>query len=254
MTSPLGPIFRATISAMGAENEFAVFLNENQKRAILKGIFDGYYNEMPEPEVIFDTNRAWAGRMAVLRKLFPGTKFICCVRNPAWIFDSIERLLRRNAFDESKLFSRAERADVYSRAEVLARRDRMIGFAWAALREAFYGDDASEMLLVDYDILASRPDETMRLIYQFIGEPYFSHDYDNVEYSADDYDLSVVAKGLHTIKGKVEFRPRRTILPPDLFKKFEEMRFWNNHRGSKAKVIIAQDPPKNEKKTGRQSH
>jgi sulfotransferase len=239
MTSPVGPIFRACISAMGAENEFAVFLNETQKRSILRGIFEGYYGEI-DREVIFDTNRAWAGRMAVLRKLFPGTKFICCVRNPAWIFDSIERLLRRNAFDESKMFNAAERADVYSRAEVLARRDRMIGFAWAALREAFYGDDASEMLLVDYEILTSRPGETMRLIYQFIGEPYFEHDYEHVEYSADDYDLGIIAKGLHAVNGRVEFKPRRTILPPDIFKRFEEMLFWKDYRGSRAKVITAE--------------
>src|SRR5262249_28062041 len=104
MTSPVGPIFRACISAIGPENEVAVFISENQKRAILKGIFEGYYGEMPEREVIFDTNRAWAARMSALRQLFPGAKFICCVRNPAWIFDSIERLLRKNAFDESKLF------------------------------------------------------------------------------------------------------------------------------------------------------
>src|SRR5262245_4526288 len=84
MTSPVAPIFRAAISAMGADNEFAVFISEDQKRAILRGIFDGYYSEMPEREVIFDTSRAWAGRMSALRQLFPGCKFICCVRNPAW--------------------------------------------------------------------------------------------------------------------------------------------------------------------------
>ena len=106
---------------MGADNEFAVFLDETQKQAILRGIFDGYYGALsPAREVVFDTNRAWASRLPALRTLFPGAKAICCVRNPAWVFDSIERLLRRNALDESKLFSPAERADIYSRAEALA--------------------------------------------------------------------------------------------------------------------------------------
>ncbi len=232
MTSPVGGIFNACVSAMGADNEFAVFLDETQKQAILRGIFDGYYGALsPAREVVFDTNRAWASRLPALRTLFPGAKAICCVRNPAWVFDSIERLLRRNALDESKLFSPAERADIYSRAEALARRDRMIGFAWAALREGFYGEDAGEMLLVDYDILASRPAETMALIYEFLGEAPFAHDFDNVEYTAEEFDATMMAKGLHVVRGRVELKSRRTILPPDIFQRFAEMMFWKDYKG-----------------------
>ncbi len=58
MSSPIGHIFRAIFNAMGADNEFSVFLNETQKRALLEGLFTAYYGSMDEPrEVIFDTNR-----------------------------------------------------------------------------------------------------------------------------------------------------------------------------------------------------
>jgi sulfotransferase len=241
MTSPVGAIFNACLGAMGADNEFAVLIGEAQKRAVLRGIFENFYADIPDREVIFDTNRAWTGRIAALRQLFPGAKFICCVRNPAWILDSVERLLRQNAFAETKLFSAATRNDVYSRAEALARRDGMIGFAWAALREAFYGDDAGEMLLVDYDILASRPKDAIGLIYDFIGEPPFAHDFEYVEYAAEDFDMQMIVKGLHSVKGRVELKPRRTILPPDIFQRFEEMMFWKDYRGSRAKVIVSRD-------------
>jgi sulfotransferase len=39
------------------------------------------------------------------------------VRNPAWVMDSVERLVRKNAFDVSRIFNSAqERSTVYTRA------------------------------------------------------------------------------------------------------------------------------------------
>jgi len=243
MTSPVGQVFGAALTAMGAENEFAVFFSEAQKRAILTGIFDGYYAEHNQRPVIFDTNRAWTSRLSALRQLYPQTKMIACVRNPAWVMDSIEQLVRRNAFDVSRIFvTPQERATVYARAEALLNQNRMIGFAWSALKEAYYGDDADAMLLVDYDILASRPKECIDLIYNFIGEEPFAHDFDNVTYEAHDFDMQMVAPGLHTVTGKVELKPRRSVLPPDLFKRCQDLIFWNNTADSKAYKIVSQLP------------
>ena len=42
MTSPVGPVLNAALTAMGAENEFSVFFREEQKRDILMGVFDGF--------------------------------------------------------------------------------------------------------------------------------------------------------------------------------------------------------------------
>lgn len=235
MTSPVGHVFNAALSAMGAENEFAVFFKEEQKRAILKGIIDGYYGALEEKPVAFDTNRMWTSRLAALRQLYPQAKLIACVRNPAWIMDSLEQLIRRNAFDVSRIFTSAqERATVYSRAEALLNQNRLIGFAWSALKEAYYGGDAEAMLLVDYDILAARPKECIDLIYQFIGEEAYPHDFETVEYEAGEFDMQLIAPGLHTVQGRVELKPRQTILPPDLFQRFEQLTFWRDPQGSKA--------------------
>ena len=235
MTSPVGHVFNAALSAMGAENEFAVFFKEEQKRAILKGIIDGYYGALEPKPVAFDTNRMWTSRLAALRQLYPQSRLIACVRNPAWIMDSLEQLVRRNAFDVSRIFTSAqERATVYARAEALLSQNRLIGFAWSALKEAYYGGDAEAMLLVDYDILAARPKECIDLIYQFIGEAPFAHDFETVEYEAGEFDMQLLAPGLHTVKGRVELKTRQTILPPDLFQRFEQLTFWRDPQGSKA--------------------
>ena len=246
MTSPIGPLFNACLNAMGAENEFAVFFNDTQKRAILKGMFDNYYShveELGDRPIVFDTNRMWTSRMSAVRQLYPEAKMICCVRNPAWVFDSVERLIRKNAFDVSRMFSTPqERSTIFTRADALLHPNRMIGFAWSALKEAYYSADSDMMLLVDYDLLASRPAEVMALIYQFIEEEPFEHDFDNVEYEAEDFDMQLLAKDLHKVSGKVEFKPRQTILPPDLFKRFQDLIFWQDATGTAAHRIVVQQP------------
>ena len=241
MTSPVGAVFNACLTAMGAENEFSVFFKEEQKRDILLGIFDGYYRHVDPHEVLFDTSRMWTSRLAVVRKLFPEAKVICCVRNPGWVMDSVERLVRKNAFDVSRIFNNAqERSTVYTRGEALLHQNRMIGFALSALKEAYYSENSDMLLLVDYDLLASRPAEVLPLIYGFIGEEPFQHDFDNVEYEAEDFDTQLLAKGLHTVRGKVELKERQTILPPDLFKRCESLTFWQDARATRANRIVSQ--------------
>lgn len=242
MTSPVGPLFNACLNAMGAENEFAVFFQEPQKRSILLGLFENYYAHVENRPVVFDTNRMWCSRLAALAALYPEARVIACVRNPAWVMDSVERLIRRNAFDVSRMFNNAaERATVYSRAEALLHPGRMIGFAWSALKEAYYSEESERMLLVDYDLLASRPAEVMPLIYRFVGLPVWDgHDFEHVDYEAEDFDSQLLAKGLHRVTGRVELKPRTTILPPDLFRRCQDLIFWHDPAGTKAHRIVVE--------------
>ena len=90
--------------AMSRRNEAAILIDEAQKRELLKGLFDNYYHAIHPDKVVFDTNRAWCSKLATLVKLFPEAKVICCVRHVPWIMDSIERLVRENAFELSGLF------------------------------------------------------------------------------------------------------------------------------------------------------
>jgi nitrite reductase/ring-hydroxylating ferredoxin subunit len=44
--------------------------------------------------------------------------------------------------------------------------------------------------VVDYDVITKNPESTMRQLYQFLGESYFNHDFDNV---TESYDKEFVA-------------------------------------------------------------
>ncbi len=244
MSSPVGGLVSRLLEAMSENNEFSVFITPEQKRALTLTIFSTFYEEQGDKEVIFDTNRLWCSKLSLIQDLFPGSKVICCVRNVAWIMDSVERLVRKNTFEVSRLFNNSgERSTVYTRTEALSQGGRLVGFAYNALKEAFYSEYSSSLLLVDYDILAQAPDKTLSLIYQFLGEEPFQHDFENVEYQADEFDNRLNTKGLHKVRSKVEFQPRQTVLPPDLFVKYNDLSFWTNPSNSLANVIVAQPNP-----------
>ncbi len=132
--------------------------------------------------------------------------------------DSVERLVRKNALKPSRLFNNAAESDtVYHRVETLAGRDRFVGFPYYALKEAFYSPEARNILIVDYDLLAQAPARVIPLIYSFLGEPEFAHDFENLDYQEPEFDARIGVQGLHEVKRKVALRPRQTVLPPDLF-------------------------------------
>ncbi|MEG4088022.1 sulfotransferase [Microcoleus sp. Pol12B4] len=240
MTSPVGGLVERMLEAMSEDNEFSVFISPEQKRALIMSIFSAYYHPQAEKEVIFDTNRLWCSKLPLILELFPEAKVICCVRNIAWIMDSIELLIRRNAFDVSRLFNNpAERATVYSRTEALSQGSRLVGYAYNALKEAFYSEQSGSLLLVDYDLLTIKPAKTMSLIYQFLGEEPFEHDFENVQYHEPEFDNKLKTQGLHQVRAQVEFKPRKTILPPDLFERFDGLSFWTDSTNSRASAIVA---------------
>jgi sulfotransferase len=240
MTSPVGTLFAGMLAQFSAGSEFAPVVSREHRRRLLRGLFDAYYADQAHKQVIFDTNRMWCARLPAVADLFPEAKVIACVRNVAWIMDSIERLYRANPYENTKLFiDEVERNTVYSRVDTLAQRNRLVGFPWAALKEAFYGEHARALLIVDFELLTQAPEKVLRLIYEFLGEPWFAHDFEHVEYDAPEFDQALGLSGLHRVRRRVAVEPRRTILPPDLFEQYSKLSFWTDGTGSEAQVIRA---------------
>ena len=219
MSSPVGGMFTSMMGLMAAGSEFAPQFEDAQKRRILRGLFNNYYGQEIKKEVVFDTNRMWCARMSAVLDMFPGAKIIACVRNVAWIMDSIERMFRANPYENTRLFgNNMGRSTVYTRLEGLAQHDQLSVFLGQPCAKLFYGANASSLLVLDYELLAQVPQKVMPLVYQFIGEPFFEHDFDNVAYDAPDYDLQLGMPGLHRVQPKVAFKTRRAIIRPTCLK------------------------------------
>jgi sulfotransferase len=230
MTSPVGSLFNAMLTATSARNEGSVFIDNTQRQRLLRACFDAYYADIDATRLVFDTNRQWTTKLPALTTLFPEAVMICCVRNPAWIVDSIEQLVRRNPFELSGIFNYEPGGTVYSRAEGLSKGEGMVGFAWNALREAVFGPHAHKLLLVRYESLTANPRGVLAAIYQTIGEPAFAHDPEHIEPAADmiEFDTRLGTPGLHHVESAVRSTTRATVLPPDLFVRYEQDAFWQD--------------------------
>jgi len=125
----------------------------------------------------------------------------------------------------------------------------LVGFPWHATREACYSEYAERVLILEYDLLASRPADVFKLVYEFLGEAPFAHDFSRVEYDAPEFDAQLGMDGLHRVRAEVKPSPRKTILPPDLFQRYAQLSFWRDLKDSKAFRIVVQGSAEKQRET-----
>lgn len=252
MTSPLYSIFAGALANMSARNEASVFLTEQQRMGILNATTHAFFDcaNVELDTTVFDTSRAWTTKTGILFELFPEARMICCVRNLAWIVDSFERIIQQNKYQLSGMFKYSPHMNVYQRANQLTGPEGIIGSSYNNLREAFFGPHSDKLMLIDYETLCRTPQFVMQSIYGFCGFPYnlnadedkkwYRHDFDNVQYSADEFDERLGTPGLHTVRRKVEpFQIRLPLIPPDIFAAHHEQDFWNQDQArSKSNAVV----------------
>ncbi len=239
ITSPVSSMVGAMLTEMSAINEGAVFFDAAQRAAVLRGVFDSYYHAIHPAKTVFDTSRGWTIRIDLLARLFPEARVICCVRPIPWIIDSVERLLRRNPFELSKIFGFEQGGTVYSRAEGLMGPAGMIGFALNAMKQAMHGDQAGRLLLLLYDTLVTHPAAALAAVYEFTGLPPFQHDFESVSFDVSEFDARLGTPGLHEVQRQVHASERQTILPPDLWERREGASIWRDPSFNKRQVGVS---------------
>jgi sulfotransferase len=225
ISGPLARFVRAVIEQSSAQGGYRHQCPPDKRKKIIEGIVENYYDD-DNKEVVFDTNRGWSLLTPTLKELDPNFKMIVCVRDINRILDSFEQLVRKNPMSVSSIYSSDEGRDVYTRALTMLSPERTLGFALTGLKQAYCSDEKNHLFILEYDRLAKYPEQTMRALYQFIGESYYSHDFNDVESSYDEFDDDVQLPGLHTTRKKVEYIERPFILPPDLLEQIGRMEFW----------------------------
>lgn len=228
MSSPVYTLFNALLREMSQAGEYSLFIDDRQRRRILRSCVESYYEDIAPGRVVFDTNRLWTTKMAALANLFPDCRVICCVRNVAWVVDSLESLARRNYLEPSRVFNFDPGGTVYNRADLIMAATGLVGSSLFALREAVFGFDSSRLLLVRYETLTADPLGTLARIYDFINEPRYPHNPDRIEPApgAAEFDARLGMPGLHQLGTSVHRQERRSILPTELFARYEPFSFW----------------------------
>lgn len=225
ISSPLARFVRAVITESHAGPGYQLQCDENKRIKLIQGLVENYYFDT-DAEVCFNTNRGWTALTDMLSITHPNSKIICCVRDFVEILDSFENLFRKNPFNISKMYSSDEAQTVFTRTDALMESGHTVRFAADCLYEALTGHNANKLFLVEYKQLASNPTQVMQALYNFIQEPYFEHDFNNVAATYEQYDIDANIKDLHTIRKTVSYNERKLLLPLQLVEKYSNLEFW----------------------------
>jgi sulfotransferase len=223
ITDPLATFVKGMLETLGNEPGMKSEVSVERRINTLQGVFEGFYKHVDKP-VIFNTNRAWTLLTPHIRELYPKAKFIVCVRDINWILDSFETAHRKQPLQFNTIGGGPSKT-VYDRVEDMMDQKGIVGFPYIGIKQAITSAEKNKLFLVEYDQLCKNPENIVRSIYTFIGEPHFEHDFDNVEKQWDSYDSEIGIK-LHQVKKKVEFVQREFILPPDVLQKYTGMEVW----------------------------
>ncbi len=234
ISTPLAEICSAALRTMSSA-ERAQVITDEQRGAILTGIITNYYSHLGHTVTAIDKNREWCQMLPALARLYPQSKVICCIRNPAWILDSIERLTQNNSLLQSKMFP-PDINDVYQRAEYLFKTG-LIGSSMRALRQAWFSENADRLVAVPYEALVASPERVLGRLYDALGWPPFAHRFDGLSHDEPEFDGRLFMPGLHKIRDRIDNVARRTILPPEIFAQYN-MEFWNGSEDNPRNVLI----------------
>jgi sulfotransferase len=174
---------------------------------VLKGIVEGYYKDIDKP-VIIDKSRAWSAYIEMMDNVLENdVKIIAPVRDLRQIMSSFEKLHRKNshlmqATAEQKDYFKAQ--TVKGRVEMQLQNDSPTGLAFNRLQDALKRGHSDKILFVDFDDLTKTPKETMEVIYKFLGEEPFEHDFTKVEQVTEEDDSVHGIPDLHTIRNEVK--------------------------------------------------
>jgi len=235
ISSPLESIAQNTIDIItGSDNNINV--QEKQRKNIIYGIFEGYYKHIENP-VIFESSRFWTKNTNFLKELFPYTKILCPVRDIVSILNSFEIITSKNPFYTTTLTKHND--NVFARCDdMMDKNSGVVSGPWISLQEG-YASNPEMIHFIEYEQLCKNPEKTIKKVYEFLEKPYYPHDFENVEYSNENFDRSCNLLNLHTVKRKVQYNPPRCVLPSEIVKKYSEMNmeFWRENYKSNPDII-----------------
>lgn len=217
---------------------FRAYPKVAQANMIISNIIRQYYSDISNP-VVFDSNRAWPGRISYIEKYIGlDAKIICTVRDYEEILTSFEVLLRKNPYQLNQL-----RIDfiteqliklnipltLENRCEYIAGPQGILGQSANAINECIQQGNLNKIHFVEYKNLINSPRETLNAIYDFLGENSYNHTFNNLENKIREDDINTYGiKDMHLVRPKLESTSNapESILTPTILQKCKNTDFW----------------------------
>jgi sulfotransferase len=135
-----------------------------------------------------------------------------------------------NFIDEMLIKSNVPLTDD-NRCEFLAGPNGILGQSYTGMQQLVMEGKQRFMHFIEYSDLMTRPKETMQAIYDYLEEPYFEHDFENIEniHREDDARIYGLAD-MHEVRGRLgKTSPDpASVLSEDVLKSCENTAFWRD--------------------------
>ena len=173
---------------------------------VLQSILPAYYADIKKP-IIFDKSRSWLSLLELAGTALPHEiKVLVPVRDITDVLSSFEKLWRKRSASgqmgqEHKYYFQFQ--TIEGRLETWMRNDEPVGLAYNRLRDAVIRGHRAKLHFVEFKQLTEHPNEAMKEIYDFLEEPQFTHDFQQVLQQTTENDFVHGVPDLHTIRQKV---------------------------------------------------
>ena len=175
-----------------------------------RGAIEGWCSNLTDRPVVVDKSRGWHVQWNWLSRFYPEAKVIVCIRDLRAVVSSMEKLRRRNAHlaDPKDVPAQMKGVTIGHRVNEWLNNPP-VGLALARLQDSMQQGNDRHFHFVIYEKLISNPDAEMELLYKYMDEDDFVHDFSNIGQKVDEND------SLHGAYGDHKVRPRLSALPDD---------------------------------------
>lgn len=235
ISSPLQMIVENTIRVF-SECDNSTNIDTERRVQVIQSLFDGYYS-FTNSSVIFDTSRLWTRNSTLLKTVFPNTKLICCVRDISEIINSFEKLWNSQSLYYKQINDFSYSDNIFERSDEIYNRSIINNYI--ALKEG-YTKNLDLIHFVNYEDLCKYPSKVMKEIYDFIEKPYYSHNFNDLNYENQTFDLKCGIPDLHKIQPEVKWNECKYLIPEEIIQKYKSMKmeFWKPIHQSQGLITL----------------
>ncbi len=236
-SSPVVPTMITLEQSFSNDELFLGYPKPQQAKEIIASVLPQYYSDRQEP-IIFDKNRSWTIRMEYIPGYFDiAPKVICPVRDTAEILTSFISMIRRNPYqvdgkinfiDEMLVKNNVPLTDD-NRCEFLASPVGILGQSIEGLRKALMQGYDNSIHFVEYRELVNDPKETIKKLYEFLGEEPFEHTFVNLQNTNREDDAKIYGfADMHEVRSEVKATSPNPeeILSEEIIEKCKNTEFW----------------------------
>ena len=236
-SSPVVPTMLAIEQSLTQDELFNAFPKMDFARDLIKSVLDQYYSDTDKP-VIFEKNRSWVNRMEYIQGYFgiENAKVLYPVRDISEILASFISMIKRNPtivngrlnFIDQALVQQGIPLTDENRCKALANGG-ILGQSYEGLKKALAEGYHNNIHFIEYKELVNDPRGTMKKVYEFLGEPYYHHDFKNLKNIHQEDDARIYGfNDMHDVRPVVKSTAEspEDILPMSIIEASRGSEFW----------------------------